>query len=145
MLELRNRCVYFTDYLRRKCFSDECPLTFKPGSHRHRPQNMIGWANKGQQSSKFWSKRPDSGSSMHFLPRTNTKNPAVSTGISNFVDLCCPIVIRILSCGGVNRVLVEASDLGSITVHSKVADLFSNEADLISMLIDFAVSWTDQH
>ena len=29
------------------------------------PQDEIGWANKGQESSKFWSKRPDTGSSLH--------------------------------------------------------------------------------
>ena len=34
----------------------------KPGSHRHR----IGWGNKNQQSSKFCSNRPDTGSSLHF-------------------------------------------------------------------------------
>ena len=32
-------------------------LVVEPGSNRHRIG--IGWANKGQQSSKFWSKRPD--------------------------------------------------------------------------------------
>ena len=65
------------------------------------PQDEIGWANKGQQSSKFWSKQLDTGSSLHFLPRANSKNPAVSTRISNFVD---PLLAHpILSCGGVNH------------------------------------------
>ena len=80
----------------------------KPGSHRHR----IGWdgptidiyvyismgPTKVNSASKFWSKRPDTGRSLHFLSRANSKNPAVSTRVSNFVDLCwlilfCPVAV----------------------------------------------------
>ena len=59
-----------------------CEARFTP------PQDRIGWTYKGQQSSKFWSKPPGTGRNLHFLPRTNSKNPAVSTRISNFVDFC---------------------------------------------------------
>ena len=49
---------------------------------------------QGQHNSKIWSKRPDTGSSLHLLPRANSKNPAVSIRISNSVDQSYPILWR---------------------------------------------------
>ena len=58
-----------------------CMARFPP------PQDRVGWANKGQQRSKFWSKQPDfcclhAGKSAGY-----SRYPTVYTRISNIVDL----------------------------------------------------------
>ena len=61
------------------------------------PQDRIGWANKGQQSSKFWSKQPDFCCWHSARSADYSRYPAVSTRISNFVDLCWPILSYLLA------------------------------------------------
>ena len=55
------------------------------------PQNRIGWAKKGQQRSKFYSKRPYFCCWHAVQSAGYSQYPTVFTRISNVVDLCWPI------------------------------------------------------
>ena len=69
----------------------DCGHPPQPGSHRHRVgQDRPTKVNRVRNSGG--NDHIHIGSSLQFLPRANSENPAVSTGISNFVAVCWPIL-----------------------------------------------------